>query len=111
MTAFTWVPDQGASRKVKSRVNKAQFGDGYAQTSADAINSIDETWTLSFTLRTRSEVMAIADFLSFRKGITFFQWTTPRGETQNFKCETWDESYNHDGDSAITATFERYFGL
>lgn len=111
MPDFTWVPDQGAKRSVKAATHKAKFGDGYAQTTGDGINPVQEMWELSFTQKSVAEVMSIASFLSTRKGVVNFTWLTPRGETLKFTCDSWSEVYNGPNDNAITMKFEQWFGL
>ena len=109
MTTFTWTPDQGARRTVKAKTFKASFGDGYAQRTADGINSLVESWSLNFSVRTRAEVVAIAAFLAAAKGVYNFTWVTPTGATKKFTCETWDDVYGHDGDCSVSATFMQDF--
>ena len=110
MPNFTWTPDQGAKRSTKAAVLKAKFGDGYEQRVGDGINSISESWDLSFSTRTKTEILAISAFLAAQKGVTGFTWVTPRGETLKFQCDTWSESYTNDFNDSLTATFTRWFG-
>lgn len=110
MAAFVWVVDAGARRITKARRDKVTFGDGYSQRSGDQINSVVESWSLSCSNRTRAEIQAIEDFLEAQKGVSAFTWTTPRGTTRNFTCESWDAEYNHDWDCSISFTFDQEFG-
>lgn len=109
MTTFIWTPDQGARRTVKAKTFKASFGDGYAQRTADGINSLMESWSLNFSIRTRTEVVAITAFLAAAKGVYNFTWVTPTGDTKRFTCEAWDDVYGHDGDCSVSATFMQDF--
>lgn len=109
MALFTYIPDQGATRDVKARVEKTPFGDGYAQSLPEGANNVFETWKLSFTLRRRSEISAIELFLRNHLGSSKITWTTPAGDTLDFVCETWSASYNHDYDCSLTATFEQRY--
>jgi phage-related protein len=109
MATFTWTPDKGVDRTFKPRVNEAKFGDGYGQRSADAINNLDESWSLSFTVRTATEIAAIEAFLATAKGVSNFDWTTPAGNNQKFVCRSWSSSYNYSGDNSLQATFDRVF--
>jgi len=109
MAFFTWVPDRGATKDTTTRVNASKFGDGYEQRVPDGLNSVMETWQLSFTLRTLAETQAIDAFLAANKGASAFEWTNPLGQTRRYKCQKWNASFNHDGDSSLTATLERVF--
>jgi phage-related protein len=109
MATFTFIPDQGVSPEYKARVNKAQFGDGYAQSVGEGINTVLQTWKLSFTLRRKTEVQAIIQFLADHYGAVKFTWTTPLGETLSFVCDQWSASGNHDLDWSVSATFEQRY--
>lgn len=109
MAVFQYLPDQGAQRQVKPRVNANVFGGGYSQRVPEGINSLDETWQVSFTLRRRTEIQAMDDFLSSCAGATRFQWAAPNGVTMDMICDSWTPSYNHDGDCSMSATFTRVF--
>lgn len=109
MAVFTYIPDQGATREVKARVEKTPFGDGYAQSLAEGANNLVETWKISFTLKRRGEIQAIDNFLKQHLGATKFTWTTPHGDTLEFVCESWSTSYNHEYDNSLSATFEQRY--
>lgn len=65
---------QNSSRSVKQRLLVAQFGDGYAQTAADGINSVFEEWSLSWENVTPSERNTITTAL--RQAATdYLTWT------------------------------------
>ena len=110
MATFTWTPDYGATESFEARVYEAKYGDGYTQRTPNGLNNLDVTLDLSFTLRTLVEVDAIADFLAAQKGATPFEWTPPGGTTYNYVCKTWKKVRQTNGDSSITATFERVYG-
>jgi len=107
---FTAVPDQGASKSVEARVASIKFGDGYSQETADGLNNVVETWSVSFTGKTRTAIQAIDDFIAALKGFQPFEWTTPENRTKKFRCKKWAPSYNHDNDCSLNATFEQHFG-
>lgn len=109
MPTFTWKPDYSAARRNDARLDEAKFGDGYSQRSPNGINTLMEAWDLSFTLRTKVEITEIVTFLETQKGAYSFDWVTPTGATRKFICRSWSDSYNHDGDCALSATFERVF--
>ena len=42
---FPWQMDMGATADKQYRVNKTQFGDGYAQLSSTGINNRTKNWS------------------------------------------------------------------
>lgn len=111
MSRFTWIPDQGPTRTSKADVNKAKFGEGYSQRSANGINSISEVWELTFTLRTRADVADMGAFLKANKGVSNFDFAAPDGIDAKFTCDTWSETYFHEFNASMTATFERVYEI
>ena len=75
--AFEAVADRGLSRKSKHNVLTAKFGDGYEQRVADGINTLNETYSLTFKTRTKAEIDDIVVFLDTKKGVTSFTFTLP----------------------------------
>lgn len=109
MARFTWIPDQGASRTSTPNVNKSAFGEGYVQRSANGINSVAEKWSLSFTIRTKAEVLAMVAMLRAAKGVSNFDFIAPDGVDAKFTCDSWSDVYYHQGNASLTATFERVY--
>lgn len=107
MAEFTWLPDHKPKRSIVPRILKAQFGDGYTQRTRSGLNTMLETWTMNFTLKTRAKVREIEDFLESHAGVDSFTWVTPRGESLSFVCEKWESDYGHDQDCSISCTFEQ----
>jgi phage-related protein len=107
MATFTGVPDQGCDVQTSLRFRKAEFGDGYEQRIPDGLNYIKETWSVSFTLRTKTEILAHDTFL--RANAASFDWVTPKSESKKFKCENWSMSPMHDGNWSLSGTFEQVF--
>lgn len=108
MTPSTFTiatPDKGAKRRVAPATIEYKLGDGYTQFSANGVNNQMETWDLQFSSRTRGEIQAIADYLADKNSVTSFAWTTPRGETRQFVCKSWEETYNNDFDCSLSCTF------
>lgn len=110
MSEFTWIPDRGFNTETTPRVLTAKFGDGYSQRVADGINSLEQTWTLSFNSRSLTEVTAIESFLVTKGGITRFTWTPPDSSTEyRVICSRWNISYETNISRNISATFERVY--
>lgn len=110
MASFNYVPDAGASRSVKPRVNRTSFGDGYSQRSAMGVNSQEESWSLAFTGKRKTEIQAIDQFLASQAGSTAFTWLTPNGDTLLFVCADWSTAYRSDFDCDLTCKLEQVYG-
>ena len=76
-TTVNIVPDRNLRHTTKSRILKANYGDGYEQRTADGINNIGEEWDLQWTNRTLLESNKILRFLELRQGSEAFDWYPP----------------------------------
>jgi phage-related protein len=110
MTAFTYVPEFGATRPSKPRVNNIKFGDGYEQRIAYGINVNPGRWELTFANRDQAEAFAIDAFFTARGGVDFFEWTPP-GESaeKKWKCQDWTLTPVKGNYYTIAAIFEEVF--
>lgn len=110
MTTFSYIADAQPDAPRAPATNNAKFGDGYEQRSEAGINSLPEIWEVSFTNRDLSEANAIDTFFKDRKGVTYFQWTTPTGVSGNFICRSWNYKRVNAILASITAArFEQVF--
>tara|TARA_R110002167_G_scaffold125490_4_gene305724 strand:- start:1188 stop:1769 length:582 start_codon:yes stop_codon:yes gene_type:complete len=71
------LPDKSLSRSSTPAVRTAQFGDGYQQRVADGLNSIAESYSVSFANRGKSVADDIISFFTANKGVTSFNFTLP----------------------------------
>jgi len=71
------TPDKSMTKTVAPRVLQISFGDGYEQRIADGINSINETYSLSFKTRTKEDIDDIVVFLDAQKNVAKFLYTMP----------------------------------
>jgi phage-related protein len=107
---FTWAPTIAQFAGTATlRVRKAQFGDGYAQTTADGINSRVLSYTLQF-VGSAATITAILAFIDSHVGVAF-NWTPPLRSQLLFKCETYSEAIPDNGTYGVTATFTQSFDL
>ena len=74
------VPDKGVSSTETPRVLLASFGDGYEQRIANGINSLEQTFSLSFKTRTKAEIDDIIAFFVSLKGVKLVQSEIIRGK-------------------------------
>ncbi len=71
------TPDKSMSKSSAPRVLTAKFGDGYEQRIADGINSLNETYSLSFKTRPKADIDDIVLFLDTQKNVSKFLFTMP----------------------------------
>ena len=107
-------PDKSMTRSTKPKVLFAQFGDGYEQRLADGINTLEETFQVSFNTRTKEEIDDIVAFFENKAGVTAFTYTIPdsnnSGETAiKVVCSTWNKTWAYGDYYSATATFKRVY--
>tara|TARA_R110002096_G_scaffold35077_3_gene99567 strand:+ start:3160 stop:3558 length:399 start_codon:yes stop_codon:yes gene_type:complete len=71
------VPDKSMTKNSTPRVLVASFGDGYEQRIADGINTLNETYSLSFANRLKADIDDIVAFLDVKKGVSSFPLILP----------------------------------
>ena len=71
------VPDKTLTRQSTPRVRVQRFGDGYEQRSVDGINNINESYSLSFTNRDKTEADDILAFFDTNAAVTAFDFIVP----------------------------------
>lgn len=71
------TPDKSMTKTAAPRVLQISFGDGYEQRIADGINSINETYSLSFKTRLKEDIDDIVFFLDAQKNVAKFLYTMP----------------------------------
>lgn len=104
---FTWCARNSSQAQSTASVRRAQFGDGYAQSSANGINSVRRTWTLEFVYK-ESDMALIIAFLNSHVGKSF-EWDEPFFGTSLFYCDEYDYSDQGAGVYSLSATFEQTF--
>lgn len=104
---FTWCATNSTSGESNASVRRAQFGDGYAQSSADGINPNRRSWNVTFT-GISSRTTEIVQFLDSHVGESFL-WDSPIYGEALFYCDTYALSPNGNGVWTISATFEQTY--
>lgn len=104
---FTWCATNSTSGESNASVLRAQFGDGYAQSSADGINPNRRSWNVTFT-GISSRTTEIVQFLDSHVGQSFL-WDSPIYGEALFYCDTYALSPNGNGVWTISATFEQTY--
>lgn len=116
------APDKGMTKTSKPRVRVAKFGDGYEQRLVDGINSIEESYKLSFKNRPKAEIDDIVAFFDSLNGVTAFDFTFPdSNQTSNTPplvlnetkikvvCAQYNTSYTSNDHYTCSATFRRVY--
>jgi len=109
MDEWIWVPDWSASTASKANVSKIRYGDGYIQRQTKGMNPIDDSWSLTFNARTRTEAIAIDTFLKERYGVIAFTWTPPGLPQAKWTCDSWNRTEVGNEVNNITMTLEKVY--
>ena len=107
-----YTPDRNIQQSSKPNMYKVDFGDGYEQRLQRGINSIKETFNVSFNNRPNTEINTIMDFLDTKKGVTSISFTIPNGSgerTVKVVCDTYSQTYFNTSINSCTATFRRVY--
>jgi len=111
------TPDKSMAKQSTPRVLVANFGDGYEQRIADGINTLNETYSLSFANRLKADIDDIVAFLDGKKGVSNFTLTLPdtnnttRTGERDVKVITtnYSVSYDYDNFYSLTLSLKRVF--
>lgn len=105
---FTWRMERDVGIKIEYRVIETQFGDGYAQISADGINTKNESYVVTVHAH-EDKAKEIMAFFDRNKGAKSFFWTPPLGTIGLFTCKDPTPSAKGGGLYTITGTFIKVF--
>lgn len=104
---FTWRPVRQSNAQSEGAVRRAQFGDGYTQSSADGINPSAVRWDMQFIGR-KAEMKPLIEFLRSHVGKSFI-WNDPMIGDAFFYCDS--PTYLNNGADVytVTGTFQQTF--
>ena len=111
-------PDKSLKRSSKPKIHLATFGDGYEQRLADGINSVKETYSVSFATRPKADIDDIVAFFESNQGVTAFDFTIPDSNgseaggtetTIKVVCDDFDISYDYGDFYSASAKFRRVY--
>lgn len=77
ITSRKVVPDKSLTRSTAPDVLRHQFGDGYEQRLKAGINTLRETYSISFVNRDKTEADDIIAFFDTKAGVDNFDFTIP----------------------------------
>lgn len=111
------TPDKSMSKQSAPKVLVASFGDGYEQRIADGINTLAETYSLSFATRTKEDIDDIVLFLDTQKSVSKFILTLPdsnnttrTGERDVKVVSTgYSTTYDYDNFYSLSLSLKRVF--
>ena len=114
LTSTNRKPDKGFTRQSEPKIFRTEFGDGYEQRLANGINNLVESYSLSFSNRTKEEIDDITAFFANKGAVTAFTFTIPdsnnSGETAvKVVCDSWSQSYRYGDYYSCTASFRRVY--
>jgi len=108
------APDfaSGVDVRVKPRVLKAEFGDGYEQIAGDGLNNMPMEGTLTWSSLTTSQADAIVAFFVARQGFEAFEYTLPwESSARKWRCGEWQRSPAEYDTYRVQATIKETFVL
>lgn len=108
------VPDKQLARSTAPKVKIATFGDGYEQRLQDGINSLGESYNVSFVTRTKDDIDDIVLFFDTKRGVVSFDFTIPdsnNGGEKTIKvvCDNYSQKYDYADYYSCSATFRRVY--
>ena len=105
---FKWKVESGVAADIGYRVVETQFNDGYAQISADGINTKNESYSVKVHALAK-EAKVIMAFFDRHKGVKSFFWTPPLGEIGLYTCKNPNPSDKGGGLYTISGTFVKVY--
>ncbi|WP_051955974.1 phage tail protein [Beijerinckia mobilis] len=105
-------PTIGLENKPEIKLLKADFGDGYTQSSPDGLNHIRKVINLTWDVLYQDDCAEILNFFNERAGYLPFYYQLP-DETQptKYTCEEWSDKYIQADYRSVAATFRQSFTL
>lgn len=102
-----YLPSPGTSTTPEIKLKKAEFGDGYTQTTRDGLNHLRRVVELTWAVLTVEQAAAMESFFVARGGDEPFYYALSDDTTRKWTCETFSRVRDHP--NSITATFRECF--
>lgn len=101
-----------SSGKNECRTIENTFGDGYNQRAADGLNTIAQTWEVTWEDVPTADIDTLEAFFVARYGVIAFLWTPPRQTVaKKWTCKTWSREPINLPTDRLRATFVQRFDL
>lgn len=109
-----FTPDKSATISNTPKLAKAVFGDGYEQRARKGINSMQTTYSVTFSNRTLSEAQELSRFFDEVLGVSAFNFTLPGDALDDYRttsvvCDDYSRTMDYNNYHTITATFRRVY--
>lgn len=106
------IPSFGSRKLTKTRVLRANFGDGYSQRAIDGLNQQRDEWTVSFNNLSDADADTLVAFYEQQAGSSYFTWTPPREATsKKWIVSEWQRTPNTGDFDTVTAKYEQVHDL
>ena len=105
---FKWQYERDVDTTIEYRVIETQFGDGYKQTSADGINTKNESYTIKVHGR-ENDIKEIMAFFDAHGGWKSFFWTPPLKTIGLYTCTDPKPTPQGGGLYTISGTFVKSY--
>lgn len=103
-------PSPGTRNKPELKILKAEFGDGYTQTTPDGLNHIRAVYSLSWEVLTPAQAASMESFMERHLGTKAFLYQPAgRPAPMLFTCEEWERKMGTPEE--FTATFRQSFNI
>lgn len=111
MQTFNFKMNMGVAKDTQFRVNRTQFGDGYAQLSSHGINNKTQSWSGTKTGDYETVIKPIEQFIDAHAGVKPFLWTDPNGHTKQYICTGYNSSQRKGNFWQISLKFEQFISM
>jgi len=110
MASLPIEPTRASSRNVTTRFLQADLGDGYTQRAGDGIQTVVESWNVTFDALDTTTANTLIAFFEDLDGYQKFEWIPFRQTVEKkFICPDWSESYPGNNLTSVQATFRQVF--
>lgn len=110
-TSIYEPPSYSTAVTVVPKTLVAPFGDSYTQRSRDGMNTMPQTWNVTWEKIDVTLANALMAFFDSMAGCDAFKWEPYReeGTTRKFICTNWNRRFMKDSVDAVYATFVEVF--
>lgn len=104
-------PSPGTSVSPTFKLKKAEFGDGYTQTTRDGLNHIKRVVQLEWETIAQAEAAQIVAFLDQMGGDTPFAYAVPSDVQRTWTCNDYSSRFLGAGRVSLSAKLEQNFNV
>lgn len=101
----------GSSGSEAPRVIRAQFGDGYAQSSPDGLNVSPLAFNAMWENMLNADAESIKTFLRAHVGQTFYYLLPSEVSARKWQASKWSWNYTSGETQSLTVSLEEHFDL